>query len=79
MSEFSRLGNDIRKRNLANGSRVKYNGVIRTGFIYKQRLLRPFEQCSADTTIYLVNAITFCDLLHYVRYTDSPLSTKRFR
>lgn len=69
----------MRKRSLVDGSRVERDGAVRTGFMYKQRLLRPFEQCSAGTAVCLVDGTTFCDLLHYVRCASSPLSTKRFR
>lgn len=69
----------MRKGSLADGSRVERDGAVRTGFVYKQRLLRPFEQCSAGTAVCLFDATTFCDLLHYVRCAGSPLSTKPFR
>lgn len=69
----------MRKGSLVDDSRVERDGAVRTGFMYKQRLLRPFEQCSAGTALCLVDAITFCDLLYYVRCVGSPLSTKRFR
>ena len=69
----------MRKGSLADGSRVERDGAVRTGFVYKQRLLRPFEQRSAGTAVCLFDATTFCDLLHYVRCASSPLSTKPFR
>lgn len=72
MSEFSRLKDDIKKRDLADDSRVRYKGNVRIDFIYKlylQALTYSFERCSVDIIIYLINAITFCDLLYYVSYT----------
>lgn len=59
----------MRKGDLADGSRVRHEGGVRTGFVCKLRLqapTHPFERCSADTTVCLVDATTFCDSLHCV-------------
>lgn len=64
----------MRKGDLADGSRVRHNGGVRTGFVCKLRLqapTHPFERCSADTTVCLVDATTFCDSLHCVPYAVS--------
>lgn len=50
----------MRKGDLANDGRVRRDGGVRTGFVCKSCLpARPFEQCSADTTVYLVDVTTF--------------------
>ncbi len=59
----------MRKGDLADGSRARHEGGVRTGFVCKLRLqapTHPFERCSADTTVCFVDATTFCDSLHCV-------------
>ena len=54
----------MRKGDLVNDGRVRRDGGIRTGFVCKSCLPAcPFEQCSAGTTLDLVDVTTF-DVLH---------------